>query len=292
MKQDQPNPMEHSKKPTLEDFLVSSPPGTETEIRVIAFEYRTGVSKDLQIRLADIQLHCASDQCKGIRFFAPSNDHIYPKEKENQFLFLKYVCKNCEKTSKVYALLFSLVDRQNANVSKIGELPAFGSPTPTRLLTILNEEREYYLKGRRAENQGMGIAAFAYYRRVVENQKNSIFDEVIKVAESTRAPTEFIESLRSAKNEGQFTRAIESLKGGIPQALLIDGHNPLALLHNALSGGLHAQTDEECLGLAKSIRIVLTELAERIGEILKDQSELKAAVSRLLTKKTGDDAAK
>ncbi len=177
-------------------------------------------------------------------------------------------------------------------MSKIGEAPEFVSTTPTRLIRILENEREYYLKGRRSENQGMGIGAFAYYRRVVENQKTQIFDEIIKVAKSTGAPKDFIESLRTAKSENQFTRAVDSVKAGFPQVLLIDGHNPLTLLHSALSEGLHAKTDNDCLELAHSIRIVLTELAERLGEILKDQSELKAAVSNLMSKKIDDESTK
>jgi hypothetical protein len=63
--------------------------------------------------------------------------------------------------------------------------------------------------------------------------------------------------------------------------LLIDGQNPLALLHKALSQGLHAKTDEECPSLAQDIRVVLTELAERAGIALKDEAELKEAVRRL-----------
>ncbi len=278
--------MEHYKKPTLRDILVSSPMGTEANIRVSTVNIRSGPSTIPQITLEEIELHCKSDTCGGIRFFIPSRDNIFPKEKKEEYLFLEYRCKNCEKTSKVYALQFTLIDQQNAKVIKVGEWPPYGSPTPTRLLTILGDEREYYIKGRRAENQGMGIGAFAYYRRVVENQKNSIFDEIIRAAKNTLVPTESINTLLSAKGEGQFTRAVESLKGVLPPALLIDGHNPLTLLHNALSSGLHAQTDEECLVLANSIRIVLTELAERMGEILKDQTELKTAVSRLMTKKT------
>jgi len=64
--------------------------------------------------------------------------------------------------------------------------------------------------------------------------------------------------------ETQFSKAIETIKAAIPESLLIDGHNPLTLLHDALSEGLHAQTNEDCLELATSIRVVLTELAERI----------------------------
>ena len=57
------------------------------------------------------------------------------------------------------------------------------------------------------------------------------------------------------------------------------------LLHSALSEGLHAQTDEECLEVATSIRLVMTELADRISTALKDEAELKQAVSRLLNRK-------
>ena len=59
--------------------------------------------------------------------------------------------------------------------------PPFGPPTPARVITLIGPDKEYYLKGRRAENQGMGIGAFSYYRRVVENQKNRIIDEVITI---------------------------------------------------------------------------------------------------------------
>jgi len=54
------------------------------------------------------------------------------------------------------------------------------------------------------------------------------------------------------------------------------------LLHRALSERLHAQTDEQCLELATSIRVVLTDLVERLANALKDEAELNVAVNRLL----------
>ncbi len=63
---------------------------------------------------------------------------------------------------------------------------------------------------------------------------------------------------------------------------MINGHNPITLLHSALSIGLHAQTDEECLDSAHDVRIVLAELAERLGQAMKDHAELNSAVQRLL----------
>jgi hypothetical protein len=64
--------------------------------------------------------------------------------------------------------------------------------------------------------------------------------------------------------------------------LLIDGHNPLTLLHSTLSEGVHDLTDEECLKRAYAVRIVLGELAERLAQALTGKAELKAAVGQLL----------
>ena len=69
----------------------------------------------------------------------------------------------------------------------------------------------------------------------------------------------------------------------LPQVLLINGQNPLTLLHSALSEGLHAKTDEHCLVLAHAVRVVLTELSDRLSQALKDEAELRSAIS-LLTK--------
>src|SRR5690606_15209627 len=100
-----------------------------------------------------------------------------------------------------------------------------------------------YEKGRRAESQSMGIAAYAYYRRVVENRKNQIIEAFITVAQKVGASRELLDDLEAAKKETQFTNAIRAIKHAIPDSLMIEGHNPLVLLHDTLSDGLHGQSD-------------------------------------------------
>jgi hypothetical protein len=187
---------------------------------------------------------------------------------------------------KTFALSVTLdsddMDSTSARCYKYGESPPYGPPTPSRVIEMSGDDREIFLKGRRCESQGLGIGAFAYYRRVVENQKNTIIDEIIRVSTKIGAPAGMIQALGAAKNETQFSKALTSVKDAIPQSLLINGHNPLTLLHSALSGGVHEHTDEECLDLAHDVRVVLTELADRLGQALKDEAELNTAVSRLM----------
>lgn len=117
---------------------------------------------------------------------------------------------------------------------------------------------------------------------MVENQKNRIISEIKKVVEKTGGSPEIIKLFDGAIEETQFSTATENVKHAIPKNLLILDHNPLTLLHSALSMGLHASGDERCLEAANSIRVILTELADRIDQLLKDQAELKNSVSRLL----------
>ncbi|MBB3176248.1 hypothetical protein [Variovorax sp. Sphag1AA] len=168
---------------------------------------------------------------------------------------------------------------------KFGERPQFGPPTPARVTTLVGSARDYYFKGTRSENQGLGIAAFAYYRRVVEDRKAEIFAEIRRVASKLGGSTELLAELDAAAKEQQFSAAVAMVKHGIPASLMINGHNPLTLLHAALSEGLHAQTDAECLELATSIRVVLTDFVERVGNALRDEAALTAAVSRLMSKR-------
>jgi hypothetical protein len=157
------------------------------------------------------------------------------------------------------------------------------------LIKLIGPERELFLKGRRCENQGLGIGAFAYYRRVVENQKSRILGEIIKVSEKLNIPSEHTSILKAAQKETQFSRAMESVKDVVPQSLLINGYNPMLLLHKALSQGLHNQTDESCLENASSIRIVLAELADKLSQALRDEAELNNALTRLMAKKNSQD---
>ena len=136
-------------------------------------------------------------------------------------------------------------------------------------------------KGRRTENQSLGIGAFAYYRRVVENQKDRLLEEIRKAAVRLRADQELLDKIDLAIKETRFSKALDLVKGAIPDGLKVQGENPLKLLHKALSKGVHELNDEECLERAQAVRVVLTELVSNIAHILKDDREVKAAVKTL-----------
>jgi hypothetical protein len=239
---------------SLAEFLETTPPSQQVAISKLTGEGKyDGKQWQYSVLTPEIQLHCSDDACNGTRFFRfdrPAAPVLV--EKESRFFYLHYRCSNCQRDTKVFSLVGRLLSGNSRSgiCYKLGELPVYGPPTPSRLISLIGPDREIFLKGRRCENQGLGIGAFVYYRRVVENQKNRILGEIIKASEKLHAPPELIAILKSAQTEQQFKKAVESVKDALPQVLLINGQNPLTLLHSALSEGLHAQSDEQCLELA------------------------------------------
>jgi hypothetical protein len=215
-------------------------------------------------------------------FFTTNNSTPRLEQNEWKYTYLIYFCRNCRTYRKTFSLAVRMQSEELAEAYKFGELPYFGPPVPPRALRLIQPDRELFLRGRRCENQSLGIGAFTYYRRVVENQWTRLVDEIIKVAKAINASEETLNKLQEARNEQQFSKSVDKLKGAIPPVLLINGHNPLVLLHSALSQGVHNLPDENCLTLATSIRVVLVELAEKLGQALKDEKELSDAVTRLL----------
>jgi hypothetical protein len=273
------------------EFLERIPPNVTEDIEDL-FRWDDG---SVKISNSDIQLYCDSDKCKGVRFFQFNYSNLASMGTATSTeAFASYYCRNCQSNPKIFALRLLRSDStsMNGQAMKYGEFPSFGPPVPSRLISLIGPDREIFIRGRRAENQGLGIGAFAYYRRVIENQKSRLLTEISKVAKRLGASPEVLGKFDQALKETKFSKAVDDVKAAMPPVLLIDGHNPLTLLHSALSEGLHAGTDEDCLHLATSIRVVLTELSERISMALKEDTEIKAALTNLLNRNKGKNEAK
>ena len=262
---------------TFAYFLESVPPGAKRTVSDLFSYFATEYS----LNTPEIRLPCPTKTCRGVMFFESSENHPYGLRIHPLKVFLTYTCRNCRQSSKTYALQVWSVKHPSGSAVKYGEMPTFGSPLPPRLIQMFGADRELLLQGWRSENQNFGIGAFVYYRRVVENQKDRLLEEIRKSAERLGADEKLLENIDRAMQETQFTKSLNLVKGAIPDGLKVQGDNPLKLLHRALSKAVHRLDDDECLELATSVRVVLTELVSNIEHILKDEREVEDAVKKL-----------
>lgn len=241
-------------------------------------------NNNYQIDVPEIEVHCDHDNCNGKRWFNCIEPRVIVSSEYNfKNHFLVYKCKNCGITERIYAVsTVAQATPKSILIYKHGEYPCRQPSTPARLIKLVGPDRDIFIKGRRCELQGLGIAAFVYYRRVVESQRNRMIDEIIRVCQKIGTDQQTIELFTRAKDETQFTKSIEMIKDAVPNELLVENHNPFTLLHSALSEGLHNMTDEECLLIATDIRNILQVFAEKLGNALAEHDELKKSIGRLI----------
>lgn len=269
------------------EFLEAYPMGTPQ--KVSGYAQWMAHYGAYQKHAPQIRLWCSNERCEGYRIFDGSW-HRAGDIGNNQLArdFLVYKCRNCSSTEKTFSILSLFIlgeesgDKTLGVAIKVGEHPELHIDIPSSLPSLLGSDYSTFIKGLKCEKQGFGIGAFAYYRRIVENQKGRVFDQIVKVAERLQAPEAALTTLRRAAKETQFAKAVDMAKNFIPTALLSDGHSPLKLLHRALSIGIHSSDDSTCLKIAHSIRMVLQDLAIRVKDSLREERELKSAISDLM----------
>jgi hypothetical protein len=289
--------MEDQESKTFKEFLEKIPPGREVEVSDAftqpklpapplsrpGYGIPTVVKRDIWLLKPELNLYCDSEKCKREMSFNSNNDPDKDglNDEINNYKFMLYTCNNCKNYLKVFAIRIQPLQK-NSKVFKFGEFSCFGPATPPLLITLIRDDKDLFVKGLRAEDQSMGIGAFAYYRRVVENQKDRFIDEIIKATKIIAPDDPVIQDLEAAKKETQFKNAVKKIKNALPESLQINGENPLNLLHIPLSKGLHNFNDNECLEYAGCIRKILVEFANKLGQALKDKAEINAAVKKLI----------
>ena len=270
---------------TIAEFLETTPPNQLARISDLAKSTR--VSNYCSINTPILKLHCQHDSCARVMNFrcdyvSGDGERLVPNE--FNYFYIVYQCSNCRQEQKVFSLIAAVCKSgpPQGECCKFGELPPYGPHVPSKLIELIGPDRDIFLQGRRCENQGLGIGAFAYYRRVVENQKNRILEKIVKVAQKLGTTQDTIDELNAAIEETQFKKALGMAKDVIPDRLFINNQNPILALHRVLSGGMHEFSDERCLALAKDVRMVLGALSERLSFVLKEDAEVENALSNLM----------
>lgn len=193
-----------------------------------------------------------------------------------------FLCAGCQKSKRTFYL--HIHDDRNG-VTKVGQYPAWDISGNRQVERLLGEHKSYLRRGLICESQGYGIAAFAYYRRIVEETIDKLLDEVTELLDGGDLER-YREALALTKTTRVTSEKIDIIKDLIPPVLRPQGMNPLRTLHETLSEGLHARSDEECLSSAEVVRAVLTFLATQIAASAEAKKSFTSGMRALLDKKS------
>src|SRR5271157_3426527 len=125
---------------SFREFLEGVPPGTSSVIGDLggaATRHNDG-TYSTQLNCPEITLYCnTKTTCDGNRLFKTSANNMFTN-KESKLIFVTYRCKNCSKEAKTFALWIMIDDDlKSGRALKYGEQPAFGPPTPARVISLI-----------------------------------------------------------------------------------------------------------------------------------------------------------
>lgn len=163
------------------------------------------------------------------------------------------------------------IENTDIFIQKVGAFPQI-KIVPDKIVTkyFKRDTNIFYYKGLNALNQNFGIGAFAYFRRIIEKELINIINDIKSLPDSHSAE---IENLLIKHNENpKISTIYDNIFEHLPNSLKVLGDNPIKLLYNQTSEGLHSLTEEECLEKANSILQLLNFVIKKINE---ERSEIK-----------------
>ena len=134
------------------------------------------------------------------------------------------------------------------------------------ILQVFPNDKDLLKKAICCLKDGFGVGAYAYLRQVLESHIGLLIDEIKKTAQE-QDDTETLERLAKLHDNSHMSENIDVAKDALPLYLCIKGYNPLKLLYQTLSEGIHDKSDKECLEKANAIYEALTFIITSLANI-------------------------
>ncbi|HDZ04207.1 hypothetical protein LCGC14_0068330 [marine sediment metagenome] len=165
-------------------------------------------------------------------------------------------------------------------IEKIGAYPEI-KIIPNKLITNYfdRESNKWYYKGINALAQNFGIGALAYFRRIVEKELIHIIESIKLLPDSH--DTEIQKLLDKHNEKPKVSTIYDNIFEYLPNSLKILGDNPIKLLYNQTSEGLHSLTESESLEKASKILVLLDFVIKKINEERSEIKDLKEIIKGL-----------
>jgi hypothetical protein len=228
--------------------------------------------------LPQIKMYCDDGMCKQDTWWTTDKDAVmFGLESLCQ---RSYKCKNCGKNTIQYFFIWKEREHDNLFV-KVGQYPAMEERIPDTLSAALTkDDARMYRTALRLRNFNLGLGAVAYMRRVVENKINDILEILHESAIAHNAPEEILKRHEEMKNDRRFSVKVDYAGDLLPPSLRPKGlPNPMAVLHDLASDGLHARSDEECVEIFDRCRATFEYV---FGKVRIETEEAKSFVKSMV----------
>ena len=181
-------------------------------------------------------------------------------------VLLWFRCNLCDVASVVYTIC-----RIDGTVTKIGQYPRHSMGVRRDFERRLGDDGELYRKALVCHTQGYGLAALAYFRRLVENKTNTLIDIVASLASVNPVAESEVPNIRLAKQEVTCEQKLRVASEAVPDSLKPGGINPLEVLHDLLTRKPSSGSEKECLETVDELREIFDHVFGQLHSQVEEQ---------------------
>jgi hypothetical protein len=290
----QTNVMKFDKR--IADFLSTEPlyKKLETKVEIMSpydfddFGVKFYCSLEQSDQTHKLELYPSSSKAHYGSFRGDSPPEVLLNSETNQLHFIQHykgICQSCKSHSLDVLIEVSTKESfyesgRMFTIRKLGQYPAHSIKPDNEFNNYLGEEDiEYYKKALMNLSHSYGIGAYAYLRKIVENE---IIKLIKSVAELNFEHSQKLKALiEQHEKKHNIATLIDKSYEYLPESLKSLGVNPFKLLYGELSIGIHKLTDEDCLERATSLNDILKFVIKRIYEEKTEIVNIKKAIRKL-----------
>ena len=152
---------------------------------------------------------------------------------------------------------------------------------PKDIKEELGDDAELYQKALRNMNEGYGIGACAYLRRLLEKYINPLLQLLYEIKNETGAKEEELKLIQDTIASKDFTSKTKFAADIAPSSILVEGHNPVKEIHERLSVGLHTLDDETANQYAQEIRTALEFIIRNLRRTHEERKSYAAQIKKI-----------
>ncbi len=165
-------------------------------------------------------------------------------------------------------------------IEKAGVFPEIKIKVDKEINKFLDKENKtFYYKGLKSLNNNLGVGALGYFRRIVESELMHIVTEVKSLPNSDKGAIQKL--LDEYERSGRVASIYENIFEFLPLSLQSIDYNPLMLLYNQTSEGLHSYSEEESLDKAFKVKALLDFVIIKINEEKSTLKDIRQIVKDL-----------
>ena len=130
-------------------------------------------------------------------------------------------------------------------------------------------------------NEGYGIGACAYLRRLLEKYINPLLQLLYEVKQETGATPEDLKAIQEAIISKDFTSKTKFAAEIAPASIIVEGHNPLKEIHERLSVGIHTLDEKTANTYAQEIKNALEFIIRSLKRTHEERKAFAAQIKKI-----------